>query len=449
MKIAIIAYGRTGCRIAENFARFESLSRNHPTELTVGIDTGQRQLNNLKCIDDDHTILIGYNKHEGRGTGRDLADGVSAAKRSAASVLNATNGVSKFNMDAFVVIGSLAGGTGGGGAPLVARDLGNRFDLPVYGVGVLPSNHEPDVYKLNAARSMQSFARETDNLILFDNDHLGIAEPKYMPGVSPDVDLERHWRDANQDIARCLHMLFTADEINVPSRLEGSQATTQDLNEILNTGGISTMCYAAEELPRAAQPGIYGRFWELVDFYRTLIKVKLHERQQDRVNNSIADETGVTDSADEGPVSEPRNAPDMGKKPSFERDWPRPAKLAPLLLDPGNAMINCNPGHTTRSLFILGGPKRLLTSQNPIEIRDWASKETSTQRVIAGNYPMKSKKVCTLAVCSHIPLPNRVLELQNEASTIAEQINKHRAQRGDPKDLNVFDNVRTEVPPSF
>jgi len=76
--------------------------------------------------------------------------------------------VAVHEIDAFLVVAGLGGGTGSGGAPVIARHLKRIHTEPVYGLGILPGSDEGGIYTLNAARSLKTFVDEVDNLMLFD-----------------------------------------------------------------------------------------------------------------------------------------------------------------------------------------------------------------------------------------------------------------------------------------
>ena len=60
----------------------------------------------------------------------------------------------------------LGGGTGSGGAPVIARRLKKLYVEPVYGLGILPARDEGGLYSLNAARSLMTFVKEVFNHFL-------------------------------------------------------------------------------------------------------------------------------------------------------------------------------------------------------------------------------------------------------------------------------------------
>lgn len=491
MNIGIFAFGRAGCRIADRFKRFEIRSMKHVSEFILAADTASKQLSTLSKIDEDWHFLFGYDEFEGKGTRADLDPAVSAAKKSAGNLKHVMNNADTDSLDAFVVIGSLGGGTGAAGAPLCAKILGRNFkDTPVYGVGILPAAHESDMYTLNAARAVQSFSRETDNVLLFDNDHLGVSMPPSNPDFNDDADPDDVFMTVNQDIARCLHMLFSADELSESRHLTETTADTSNITDVLSAGGLSTICYVTETLPRPARPGITGNIWELLAYFKTTHDQKRYDQKQqlETVTSNTTNRhdtpkkplfsdhervdlgTGTTSEIDtvddtllvtHDDVVETADLPrvpmpgdpsypdtDDAERPSFNREWPNPVKLVPLTLDQNTAMMRVDPSVAVRNLYLLAAPKQHLSQRSAINTTDWAAQHTNASVSIAKNYPVKNKKVAAMTVCSGIGIPDRIQELQQQASTIAQRVIDAQSNTVNPKDFNVFENEDT-VPPAL
>ncbi|MDI6885255.1 MAG: hypothetical protein QMD22_02700 [archaeon] len=134
-----------------------------------------------------------------------------------------------------MIIAGLGGGTGSGGAPVLARRLQKLYEEPVYGLGILPAKDEGSLYSLNATRSLTTCLNEMDNLFLFDND-------AWKKGGESIKDA---FADINEEIVRRFGILFGAGESNEVGQI------VVDAAEVINTlkgGGISTIGYASEEI---------------------------------------------------------------------------------------------------------------------------------------------------------------------------------------------------------
>jgi hypothetical protein len=124
----------------------------------------------LEHIAEDQRVLIGQSRVKGHGVGADNELGAEIAEEDIDEVQGAIDSIPVHEVDAFLVVAGLGGGTGSGGAPVLAKHLKRIYTEPVYGLGILPGSDEGGIYTLNAARSFQTFVREVDNLMVFDND---------------------------------------------------------------------------------------------------------------------------------------------------------------------------------------------------------------------------------------------------------------------------------------
>jgi len=409
MNIGVFAYGRAGCRIAEKIKKWEKRSRVSITQFTAGIDTSQNQLATLDRIDENWQILYGTQRFEGKGTRADLEPAVTAANQCTENIINrvAVNTTVTGDVDAFLVIGSLGGGTGGGGAPICATALGQHDpDTPVYGVGVLPSRHEPDLFTLNAARSIQAFTRETDTLFLIDNDHLNIGLPKFHPEYSDDDTPSDAFDDVNDEIARILHTIFAADERDASANAPGTIVDTDTIIDVLGSGGLSTFCYAGSSLPRTAYPGVRGVFWRGI--------------------------TALTPGGDD------RND-----------GVPSPESLLPRVMKQDAALFPVDPTTTSRSLHLLISPEKHITAEDVVEAADYVAENTSTDYRVVKASPERGKRIGVVSVCSGIGVPQRITNIQSEANTIATRILEKQKQNPNPKDVDIFTDDQTGVPSSF
>lgn len=291
MQIGVFAFGRAGCKIAEKFRQFELRSKTRVAEFIYAFDTSSVQLDSLSRISEDSRMLYGTNEFEGTGTASLLTPAVTEAKNIRGEIRSSTEKVDTDKIDAFIVMGSLGGGTGGGGAPVCAQTLSDEYPgKPVYGVGILPAMNEASVYIMNAAQTIQSFSKYTDNLLLFDNEKNGVSMPKSNPDFSEDTDPDIVFEQVNQDIARSLHMIFSADEKTEHPHLKKSIIETNEIIETLGTGGLSTVSYASEKLPRAAQSGVIGAFFEVIEYFKLKYGEKKCEQIQYESKNNVEDQ---------------------------------------------------------------------------------------------------------------------------------------------------------------
>jgi cell division GTPase FtsZ len=127
---------------------------------------------------------------------------------------------------------------------VLARELARVYDVPVYGLGILPGRDEGSIYQVNAGRSLKTLAREADALLLADNDAFRSAGESITEGFDA----------INREIAKRVGLLLAAGE-----NVEGVGESVVDSSEIINTlrdGGIAALGYAAAEAAPDAEGNI-------------------------------------------------------------------------------------------------------------------------------------------------------------------------------------------------
>lgn len=433
MNIGVIAFGGAGGRIADALRHVEKRTRKSIIETVFVADTAQEPLKDIQQISDDYLIQLGLNKFGGRGTAGKLDEALPVAKQDAPNLIqriyNTTTPV--HDIDIFLVIAALGRGTGGSTAPVFAQQLAEATNVPVHGVAVLPATCEPDQYTYNAARAVQSFHRETAALVLVDNDHLGVAEPRHAPDVSDETARDEMFEEVNRELARALHLLLSANQTRTPSGLDGTFLSKAEVFDVLAAGGMATVGYADATLPRVARPGIGGRFWRLVD-RTTPGQPREYPPSEATTAESPATGEDSTDVREGEPVLE-------------EREWPHPTSLVPETMTAGGAMVRCEPNTASQTLHILVGPKIHLTKRHPIEAAKWIEANSHARKVVVGNYPYRTKHVRAVGLCAGLGLPNRIAELQRKAVALVRQAD-HAVDLPHP-DVQGFERLDEVVPP--
>ncbi|RLG69080.1 MAG: hypothetical protein DRO11_08245, partial [Methanobacteriota archaeon] len=152
LKIVAIGLGLCGGRIVDAFVERE---KREPVKcfIPLNINTSRADLASLTNIPDDSKLLIGESTVKGHGVSADNKLGAKIAFEELDKIKNAIDRAATTDIDAFLLVTGLGGGTGGGAFPVVGKALDEAYDEPVYGLGVLPASEEGDIYTLNAARS--------------------------------------------------------------------------------------------------------------------------------------------------------------------------------------------------------------------------------------------------------------------------------------------------------
>ncbi len=244
MRVFVIGYGQAGGRVADAFVELAKKTGQNFVIRALAINTARSDLMGIKNIPMDDRVLVGESLTKGHGIGADNELGAQVATDEVYTIQSEIDKRGTHQVDAFLIVAGLGGGTGSGGAPVLARRLKKLYEEPVYGLGILPSKDEGSLYSLNAARSLVTFVNEVDNLFLFDND----AWKKGGESV------KEAFEDINEEIVRRFGILFGAGEANEVGQM------VVDAAEVMNTlkgGGISTIGYASEEIQ---SEGLFKKF---------------------------------------------------------------------------------------------------------------------------------------------------------------------------------------------
>jgi cell division GTPase FtsZ len=149
-------------------------------------------------------------------------------------IRNTVDAVSTTGVDAFLIVAGLGGGTGSGAGPVIARELKQIRREPVYALGVLPGDDEGAIHTVNAAQSVQTYVKETDSVLLFDNDVWRTA------GES----IEGGFEYINGELVQRFGLLFGAGEYTERSTVAEGVVDASEIINTLGRTGVSTVGYA-------------------------------------------------------------------------------------------------------------------------------------------------------------------------------------------------------------
>ncbi|MCW7076062.1 MAG: tubulin/FtsZ family protein [Candidatus Syntrophoarchaeum sp.] len=364
MKIFLIGYGQGGGKIADLFLEYDRKSRHNCIVRAVAINSAKSDLLGLNNIPMEDRILIGESIVKGHGVGADNEMGARIAAEDIYSIQSAIDRRGTHEVDAFLIIAGLGGGTGSGGAPVIARRLKKVYAEPVYGLGILPAKDEGGLYSLNAARSLMTFVKEVDNLFIFDN------EPWKKEGST----LEDAYGFMNNEIVRRFGILFGAGES------EEIGQVVVDAAEIINTlrgGGISTVGYAVEEVGKANKSG--GGL---------LKRLKKKEKSSLEALDTTTKITSLT----------------------------RRAVM-------GRLTLPCDIASAERGLLVIAGPTEALSRKGIEKAKLWVEEMIRGTEVRGGDYPVaRSNYIAAVTVFSGVTDVPRIRELQEMATEAQKNI---------------------------
>ncbi len=363
MKLALIGVGQAGGKVVDEFLAYDAQAGADVVRGAIAVNTAKADLEGIDHLPPDHRILIGQARVKGHGVGADNELGAEIAEEDVDEIQGALDGVPVHEIDAFLVVAGLGGGTGSGAAPVIARHLKRIYTEPVYGLGILPGTDEGGIYTLNAARSLKTFVDEVNNLLVFDND----AWRKTGESVQEGYDA------LNREIVKRFGVLFSAGEVH-----EGSDVgeSVVDSSEIINTlagGGISTLGYAEVEVDEPERSGLLSRF----------------------SGGSELDSTETTNRI---------------------TSLVRKATL-------GRLTLPCEVNGTERALLVVAGPPEYLNRKGIEHGRKWLEEQTGSMEVRGGDYPRRGEgTVAVLVLLGGVTNVPRVKELQQVAIEAQENI---------------------------
>ena len=384
MKLAIVGVGGAGGKILDRLLEYDADRDAGFTRHAVAVDTAKGDLEGLARVPDSNRLLVGESIGGGQGTGADPAAGRAAVEDDLEEIQSAIDRVATGKIDALLVLAGLGGGTGGGGAPLIAERLGEIHAEPVYGLGILPSTDEGGIYSRNAARALQRFVEHTDNVLLFDSE-------AFESRVESVAEIET-------TIAARFGTLFSAGEADAE---DGTVAeSVVDSSEVVNTlgdRGLSSVGYATEEVETKGG-GLLSR----------LLGSKDTEPEFVSAGNATNRITSLA----------------------------RQATLRKLTLP-------CEIESASRALVIVAGPPEHLDRKGLEEARRWIEEKTNCQTVRTGDYPRPdSDRVAVLVLLSGITAVPRIEEIQ----TMAAEFERTAESRDGDANGNVRDLVEYDDP---
>jgi cell division GTPase FtsZ len=372
MKLAMIGFGQAGGKIVDKFLEYDERTGSGIVRSAVAVNTAKADLLGLERVPEENRVLIGQARVKGHGVGADNELGAEIAEEDIDEIQGAIDNIPVHEVDAFLIIAGLGGGTGSGGSPVLAKHLKRIYTEPVYGMGVLPGGDEGGIYTLNAARSFQTFVREVDNLLVFDNDAWRKSGESVEGGYSA----------INDEIVKRFGILFGAGEVDQGGAVAESVVDSSEIINTLAGGGVSTVGYAAEEVEKGQDGGLLSRF--------------------------------KGDDSDDGM--------DTANTTNRITSLVRKAAL-------GRLTLPCEIDGAERALLVMSGPPRHLNRKGIERGRKWLEEQTGSMEVRGGDYPVpESGYVAGVILLSGVHDVPRIKELQQVAIEAQENIDEIRQE---------------------
>ncbi|MFB6184091.1 MAG: tubulin/FtsZ family protein [Haloarculaceae archaeon] len=231
MRVVLIGVGQAGGKVTQALAEYDYEMGFDAVQSALAVNTARPDLQEL----DIDTLLVGQDRVKGHGVGGDNELGAEIMQAESTEVMGQLEGSLTSEAEAILVVAGLGGGTGSGGAPVIAHELAQIYEIPVYVLGILPGRNEGAIYQANAGRSLKTVTREADATLLIDNDAWHAA----------DESVEEGFDAINDNIAQRVGLLLASGEM-----VEGVGESVVDTSEIINTfrpGGMAALGYASAE----------------------------------------------------------------------------------------------------------------------------------------------------------------------------------------------------------
>ena len=375
MKLAVVGMGNAGSKVTDRLLEFEADTGRSLVSSVLAINSASVDLARLSYVPSENRLLLGQTnqKVKGHGAGGDPDLGATVTRADMAEIERSMDGIPVHEIDGFLVVAGLGGGTGSGGAPVLARRLGEIYDEPVFGLGIIPGTDEGGRASLNAARSLQSFADATDNLIAFDNDAWRGTTDSLSAG----------YERTNWELARRIVTLLAAGEMD-GSRISETAMDSSDIRRTLATGGISTVAYSEAPIEESTreQRSLLGRL---------------------SMNGDAGQSEGELATKVHGLV-----------RKAVQSRLTCPAEVA----------------SAERSLIVISGPPEELSRKGLERSRKWLEEVTGSAETMAGDDPRDGAQALSAVVLlSNVTDVPRIDALQQQAVTAQENIDEQAHDR--------------------
>jgi len=345
MQLTVCGVGGAGCRIADRLVAADaSRSRSFVVD-SVALDTDQRALSSLESIPDDRRHLYGVIEAEGTGVDGDRSVGAAAADTEATELANAVDEAVSSRADAILCCVGLAGGSGATALPRLADELRRVYDIPVYGLGVLPAvgatadDGSTPTAARNTGRALANLTAATDALLLFDNQlWLGSGDNETDPDVRAAF---------NETLAERVAALFAAGEGDHDRQIAERVVDASEVQNTFAAGGIATIGYASQTIERPTES---------------------------RFGLGILQEEGEID--------------DTTAIRAIETASRRAVR--------GKLTVEIDRESVQRGLLIIGGPPEWLNRRAISDARSWLAQETGSVEIRGGDTPKPGGDAITM-----------------------------------------------------
>lgn len=230
VKITLIGVGGAGCNTADRVLAMRLKG--------VKIVAANTDAQHLEIINAHEKILLGKGTTKFRGTGGNPEVGRAAVEESIDEVRAALEG-----SDIVFVAAGLGGGTGTGGAPLVA-EIVRELGAIVIGVVTLPFKFEGNVRKRIALKGLEDMREKCHTVVAIDNNKLLELYPQYS--------LKAAFSLADEVISNMV--LSITESIAKPSLINIDYA---DFKTVMGRGKLAALGIGRSSTPNRAEEATF------------------------------------------------------------------------------------------------------------------------------------------------------------------------------------------------
>jgi cell division GTPase FtsZ len=378
MRVFFIGFGQAGGKIVDMFIEHDKKLGTNSFR-GIAVNTDRTDLMGLKNIEMRDRILIGQTLVKGHGVGTDNVTGARVTADEIDSIITAVDIRGTHDVDAFVIVAGLGGGTGSGGAPVLARHLKRIYREPVYALGIIPAPEEGRLYSYNAARSLTTLVNETDNCFIFDN----------SAWKNEGESVKSAFHRLNTEVVRRFGVLFRAGEV---TRM-GVGEMVVDSSEIINTlrgGGITSVGYAISEV------------------------ISKHTKKKRGIFGGIKDRFAKREANVEVLLGEDKSAKMV-------------ALVRRAML--GRLTMPCDYSTAERALVLVAGPPNELDRKGVEKAKSWVEENIAGVEVRGGDYPVDSEYVAAVVMLATVGNAPRIKELLDIAKETKEDVIKSKEKK--------------------
>ncbi|HJX56821.1 MAG TPA: tubulin/FtsZ family protein [Methanoregula sp.] len=379
MRVFFIGFGQAGGKIVDMFIE-QDRKLGTTSFRGIAVNTARTDLMGLKNIEMKDRILIGQTMLKGHGVGTDNVTGARVTADEIDSIISAIDTRGTHDVDAFVIVAGLGGGTGSGGSPVLARHLKRIYREPVYALGIIPSPEEGRLYSYNAARSLTTLVNECDNTFIFDN----------SAWKNEGESVKGAFQRLNNEVVRRFGVLFRAGEV---SKM-GVGEMVVDSSEIINTlrgGGITSVGYAISEV------------------------MSKQTKKKRGLMRGLKDKFGKKREANEEVL--------LGED--------KTAKIVSLVRRAmlGRLTLPCDYSTAERALVLLAGPPDEMDRKGVEKAKSWVEENIAGVEVRGGDYPVNSEYVAAVVMLATVGNAPRIKELLDIAKETKEDVIKSKEKK--------------------